>query len=274
MSEARTGEIELKRVVYGPVPSWRLGRSLGIDLISRPKICCFDCIYCQLGPTRHRTTRREEFVPTSRVLEELEALPPVEVDFVTFSGMGEPTLAANLGDAIVQVKRRLPWPVAVLTNSSLLTEPGVRAELCLADLVIAKLDAPDEELFRKVNRPARSIGFQLVLENLRRLRKEYRGRLAIQVMLCQENRNHASQIAQAIRSLRPDEVQLNTPLRPSPAPPLSEEEMRQIKQAFMGLPVVSVYEAGKVAVETLDITETAARRPPAGVSSERSNDHS
>ena len=251
-----------EKVIYGPVPSWRLGRSLGIDLLSRPKTCSFDCIYCQLGPTRHQVTWRDEFVPTSRVVCELEALPALQVDFITFSGMGEPTLAANLGDAIVQVKRRLPWPVAVLTNSSLLTEPGVRGELCLADLVVAKLDAPDEELFRKVNRPAGSIGFQLVLENLRRLRAEYRGRLAIQVMLCQENRNHASQIAEVVRALRPDEVQLNTPLRPSPTPPLSEKEMRQIKQAFMGLPVVSVYEAEKVAVETLDVTETAARRPP------------
>jgi wyosine [tRNA(Phe)-imidazoG37] synthetase (radical SAM superfamily) len=269
MGEARTGETELRRVVYGPVPSWRLGRSLGIDLLSRPKTCSFDCIYCQLGPTRHQVTWRDEFVPTSRVLCELEALPALQVDFVTFSGMGEPTLAANLGDAIVHVKRRLPWPVAVLTNSSLLTDPGVRAELCLADLVIAKLDAPDEELFRKVNRPARSIGFQLVLENLRRLREECRGRLAIQVMLCQENRNHASQIAQAIRSLRPDEVQLNTPLRPSGTPALSLAEMECVKRAFAGLPVASVYEAERVTVETLDAAETAARRPSPRIPSEQ-----
>jgi wyosine [tRNA(Phe)-imidazoG37] synthetase (radical SAM superfamily) len=134
-------------------------------------------------------------------------------------------------------------------------------------LVIAKLDAPDEELFRKVNRPARSIGFQLVLENLRRLREEYRGRLAIQVMLCQENRNHASQIAQVIRSLRPDEVQLNTPLRPSATAPLPPEEMGRIKEAFVGLAFVSVYEAKKVAVHTLDAGDTAARRPESGTPS-------
>jgi len=262
MGEARAASP--KKVVYGPVPSWRLGRSLGIDLLSRPKTCSFDCIYCQLGPTRHRTTRREEFVPTSRVVSELEALPPLEVDFVTFSGMGEPTLAANLGDAIVQVKRRLPWPVAVLTNSSLLTDPRVRAEVCLADLVVAKLDAPDAELFRKVNRPARSIGFQLVLENLRRLREEHRGRLAIQVMLCQENCNHASQIAQAIRSLRPDEVQLNTPLRPSSTPPLKPQEMIALRDAFRGLSAVSVYEVRRVTAQPLDALETAARRPGEG----------
>jgi wyosine [tRNA(Phe)-imidazoG37] synthetase (radical SAM superfamily) len=270
MGEARTGEIELKRVVYGPVPSWRLGRSLGIDLISRPKTCSFDCIYCQLGRTHHLSTAREEFIPTSRVVEELEALPHLEVDYVTFAGMGEPTLANNLGEAIVQVKRRLPWPVAVLTNSSLLAEPGVRTELAQADLVVAKLDAPNEELFRKVNRPADGIVLQSVVEGLRQFRKEYRSRLAIQVMFCHENRNHAAQIAEVVVSLCPDEVQVNTPLRPSPAVPLPPEEIKQIKEAFAGLPVVSVYEASRVVVHALDATETAARHGEANSPSEGS----
>jgi len=268
------GVPELKRVVYGPVPSWRLGRSLGIDLLSRPKTCSFDCIYCQLGPTRQRTTRREEFVSTNRVSEELEALPPVEVDFVTFSGMGEPTLASNLGEVIAKASDRFGCPVAVLTNSSLMGDPGVRAELALADLVAAKLDAPDESLFREINRPEVGTRLGLALEGLRRFREEYRGRLAIQIMFCSRNRDRAAEMASLIASLSPDEVQLNTPLRSSPTPPLSEKEMRQIKQAFMCLSVVSVYEAGKVAVETLDVAETAARRPPARVSSEGSNDHS
>jgi len=265
MGEARTGEIELKRVVYGPVPSWRLGRSLGIDLISGPKTCSFDCIYCQLGPTRRRVTSREEFVPTSRVLCELEALPALQVDFVTFSGMGEPTLAANLGEAIVRVKSRLPCPVAVLTNSSLLADLGVRAELCPADLVVAKMDAPDEDIFREINRPARSIGFRSVLAGLRQFREDYQGHLAIQVMFCRENRNCTAQILEIIRGLSPDEVQLNTPLRPSATAPLSPEDMRQMGEAFAGLPVVSVYEATKVTVHALDAAETAARRPQASV---------
>ena len=261
---------ELKKVVYGPVPSWRLGRSLGIDLLCRPKTCSFDCIYCQLGPTRHLLTEREEFIPISRVVAELDALPHLELDHVTFAGMGEPTLANNLGETIVQVSKRLPWPVAVLTNSSLLAEPGVRTELAQADLVVAKLDAPNEELFRKVNRPADRIRFQSVVEGLRQFRGEYRGRLAIQVMLCQENRNHAAQIAEVVRSLHPDEVQVNTPLRPSPTAPLPPEEMRQITEAFAGLPVVSVYEASKVVVHALDATETAARHGEADSTSEGS----
>jgi wyosine [tRNA(Phe)-imidazoG37] synthetase (radical SAM superfamily) len=261
-----------RKVIYGPVPSWRLGRSLGIDLISRPKTCSFDCIYCQLGPTRCRTTCREEFVSTSQVVSELEALPPLEVDFVTFSGMGEPTLAANLGEAIVQIKRRLRWPVAVLTNSSRLIDAGVRAELCLADLVVAKLDAADKATFREINRPANGVSFESILEGLRRFREDYRGRLAIQVMFCQQNRDHAARIAGLIAGFRPDEVQLNTPLRPSSTPPLGPKEMMTIRDALRGLPVVSVYEAKEVLAEALDAAETAARRPPARVSSEGSND--
>jgi wyosine [tRNA(Phe)-imidazoG37] synthetase (radical SAM superfamily) len=262
MGEARAASP--KKAVYGPVPSWRLGRSLGIDLISRPKTCSFDCIYCQLGPTRHRTTRREEFVPTDRVVDELEALPPLELDVVTFSGTGEPTLAANLGETIVQVKRRLRWPVAVLTNSSLLSDAGVRAELCLADVVVAKLDAPDEDLFRAINRPVSGIGFESVLEGLRQFRADYRGRLAIQVMLCRQNQDHAAPIAGLIAGLRPDEVQLNTPLRPSPTPPLTPQEMVALRDAFRGLPVVSVYEARRVTARPVDAVETAARRPSEG----------
>ena len=257
------GAPELKRVVYGPVPSWRLGRSLGIDLISRPKTCSFDCIYCQLGPTRRWTTRREEFVPTSRILEELEALPPVEVDFVTFSGMGEPTLAVNLGEVMVGIGDYLDCRLAVLTNSSLMGDPRVREELAMADVVVAKLDAPDEELFQEINRPEVGIRLELVLEGLRRFREEYRGRLAIQIMFCSRNRDRAAEMASLIASLSPDEVQLNTPLRPSAAPALSPAELKDIAHAFAGPSVVMVYEAKKVAVMALDAGETAARRPEA-----------
>lgn len=260
---AEHGPGELKKVIYGPVPSWRLGRSLGIDLISGPKTCSFDCIYCQLGPTRHKCTQRAEFVATERVVRELESLPEVEADFVTFSGTGEPTLASNLGEAIAEAGDRFQSPVAVLTNSSLIADPEVRSELALADLVVAKLDASDEESFREVNRPANGIRFQSVLTGLRQFRDDYAGRLAVQVMFCKQNRDRAGEIAAAIRDLRPDEVQLNTPLRPSPTPPLSPQQMREIGQAFVGLPTVSVYEASEVTVDTLDAAETAARRPHA-----------
>jgi wyosine [tRNA(Phe)-imidazoG37] synthetase (radical SAM superfamily) len=133
--------------------------------------------------------------------------------------------------------------------------------LALADLVVAKLDAPDEDLFRDINRPADGIRLVSLLDGLRRFREEYRGRLAIQVMFCEPNRDRAADIAAAVRELRPDEVQLNTPLRPSPTPPLSPQEMQEIGRAFVGLPAVSVYDARQVAVDVLHATETAARRP-------------
>ena len=147
-------------IVYGPVPSWRLGRSLGIDLVSaQGKTCTFDCVYCQLGRTTCSTDQRQVFVETEQLQAELATLPPIEIDYVTFSGTGEPTLAANLCEALRLVGE---WsaprglPTAVLTNASLLSRPDVRRDLAHADLVVAKLDAPNEALFQVINRPSRA----------------------------------------------------------------------------------------------------------------------
>ncbi|UCH34958.1 MAG: radical SAM protein [Armatimonadota bacterium] len=252
---------ELKKVVYGPVPSWRLGRSLGIDLLSRAKTCSFDCIYCQLGPTRQKTVQRSEFVATTRVLEELTPLPSLKIDYVTFSGTGEPTLASNLGEAIVEAGNQIGVPAAVLTNSSLITDPQVRGELALADFVVAKLDAPDEGMFHIINRPADDVRFEAVLDGLRRFRQEYQGRLAIQVMFCPENRECAGDIAALLSGLKPDEVQINTPLRPCPVTPLPAAELAEVARAFAGTNVVTVYESRRPAVRALDASETARRRP-------------
>ena len=252
----------LKSIIYGPVPSWRLGRSLGVDMVSQQaKTCSFDCVYCQLGPTRIRSTERREFVPLDRVIAELDALPQLEVDTVTFSGTAEPTLAANLGEAIRAVKERLCTPVAVLTNSSMMPDAQVRRELALADVVVAKLDAPTEALLQEVNRPAPGITLTRIVEALRLLRQEYHGRLALQMMFFDANENCAEALAALARELMPDEVQVNTPLRPCAVQPLSPEAIGQIHQAFGGLRVVSVYEARRPKVDPLDIQETAARRP-------------
>jgi wyosine [tRNA(Phe)-imidazoG37] synthetase (radical SAM superfamily) len=255
----------LSSVIYGPVPSWRLGRSLGVDMVSQPeKTCSFNCVYCQLGPTRHHTAQRREFVPVARLVAELEALPPLEVDTVTFSGTGEPTLAGNLGEAIAAVKERLPAPVAVLTNASLLPDPEVRADLARADTVAAKLDAPTEALLQEVNRPVPGITLAGIVAALRLFRQEYRGRLALQVMFIEANESAAETLAALARQIAPDEVQVNTPLRPCPVPPLPPEAIRRLQQAFTGLRVVSVYEARRPEVEALDVHETAARRPESG----------
>ena len=248
-------------IIYGPVPSWRFGRSLGVDPIcSREKICSFDCVYCQLGKTGTLTTERKEYVPYSQMCEQLESADKGTTDVITFSGTGEPTLNTSLGKMILFAKK-FGFPVVVLTNSSFLHLPEVRAALLNADIVSAKLDVPSESLFREINRPAPGIHFDSVLEGLRAFRKEFGGKLALQMMFIDANKGAAPEMAELARSLEPDEVQLDTPLRPSPAPPLSPEEMGKIEKHFQGLPFISVYKKEKPSVLPLDAEETGMRRP-------------
>lgn len=253
---------EIRRVIYGPVASWRLGRSLGVDLVSRAeKTCSFDCAYCQLGRTQHHTAERREFVPIVRLSEELAQLPPLELEYVTFSGTAEPTLAANLGEAIATVKEHLAVPVAVLTNSSLMPSPQVRRDLAQADEVVAKLDAPTEELLGRVNRPVLGITLARILKALHLFRDEYQGRLALQMMFYRANRDEAEALAALARELKPDEIEVNTPLRPCAVEPLPPDALAEIMTAFKGLNAVSVYEAERPEVRPLDIEETLQRRP-------------
>jgi wyosine [tRNA(Phe)-imidazoG37] synthetase (radical SAM superfamily) len=253
---------QMRSIVYGPVPSWRLGRSLGVDLLSAEgKTCSFDCIYCQLGRTVHPLTDRAEFVSLDALARELQAAGSVSADHVTFSGMGEPTLAANLGQAIQLAKSVLALPVAILTNSSLMTRADVRQDLGLADVVVAKLDAPNERLFRRINRPVVDCRLEEVFRGISLFRAGYEGRLALQMMFVEANKGFAAEMAAIARQLSPDEVQINTPLRPCPVTPLTEEEIAAIREEFRGLPVVSVYEAARPAVTPLDVSETLRRRP-------------
>lgn len=251
-----------QRVVYGPVPSWRLGRSLGVDMVSQAeKTCSFDCAYCQLGQTKRHTATRREFVSVSRLASELAELPPLELDYVTFSGTAEPTLAANLGEAIAAVKAQLATPVAVLTNSSFMENADVRLALARADEVVAKLDAPTEALLSAVNRPVAGITLERIVHGLHAFRDEYAGRFALQIMCYQANRGEGEALAALARELHPDEVQLNTPLRPCAVNPLAPETLARIKQSFADLHAVSVYEAARPAVKPLDAAETRRRRP-------------
>jgi len=253
-------------IIYGPVPSWRLGRSLGIDLLNVPgKVCTFNCIYCQLGDIAGSVLEPREFVNLQQLRGEMEALGPVDAEYATFSGTGEPTLAANLGEAIELARSELALPVAVLTNSSLIFRPEIRERLARADVVVAKLDAADEELFSLINRPAPGLRFDQIVEGLRLFRAEYRGRLALQIMFVRVNEGHAGDVAALACTISPDEVQINTPLRPSKAKPLSPETIADIRAQFTGLPnLVTVYEAPPCDVTPLDSAETLRRRPGPG----------
>jgi wyosine [tRNA(Phe)-imidazoG37] synthetase (radical SAM superfamily) len=221
------------KYIYGPVPSWRLGSSLGIDLLSQEeKICNFDCVYCQLGPTIKYTVERKIYVPIEKVIEELEALPNTSLDYITFSGRGESTLAANLGEAIKAVKLIRKEPIAVLTNGSLMGEDEIRKELGLVDFVIVKLDAYSPESLQEINNPHQDIEFANVLEGIKEFRKSYQGKLALQIMFIDKNKDNIQKLIYLTNYVKPDEVQINTPLRPCNIKSLPKEEILKIKETF------------------------------------------
>ena len=159
--------LELKTetpAVYGPVDSWRVGRSLGVDVLCVDSVCSFRCVYCQLGRINVHTCERRVYVPTERVLADLHRSDWRGADAVTLSGSGEPTLAANLGEVVCAVKWLTGKPVVVLTNSAHLSDAEVRRDLARADSVFCKLDAADEETFRRVNRAAAPVTLAATVE--------------------------------------------------------------------------------------------------------------
>src|SRR5687768_1928652 len=202
--------------VYGPVESWRVGRSLGVDLLCVDSVCSFRCVYCQLGRINVHTSERRVYVTPERVLEDLRASDWRAADVITHSVSRGPTPAANLRDRVAGSKRLTGKPVLVRTNSARLTDARVRRELKEADAVFCKLDAADEETFRRVNRPAAGLTLRRTFEGIRRLRAGYAGRLCVQLMLTPLNCRRADDFAQMLRCLRPDEVQLNSPRRAVP----------------------------------------------------------
>ncbi len=249
------------RYIYGPVPSWRLGRSLGIDPVSKGrKVCSYDCIYCQVGKTGLLTDERHHFIDCEDIIKELNSLPPLTIDTVTFSGAGEPTLAANLGEMIRAVKQTRKEKVAVITNSSLLPRKDVQEDLSSADLVVAKLDAPTQDVFSSVNAPFKTVKLADIISGLKSFRNVYQGKLALQIMFIGENKACAEDIAQIVKSIRPDEVQINTPLRPCRVNPLSEAELDRVGIYFRGVSTVFVYKAEKKTVAPLSDGDTLKRR--------------
>jgi len=249
------------RPVYGPVPSWRLGRSLGLDPICRMgKVCSFDCLYCQQGRTKVRTRSRRVYVRPSLMARELALSDKSGCDAITFSGTGEPTLNSSLG-AMIEDARGYQRPVAVLTNSSLISDPGVRTDLSKADTLCLKLDAPDQDSFRAINRPVRGIRLDDIIEGIKAFRRRFRGKMAIQTMFIAQNSHLSEELASLSRELRPDEVQLDTPLRRSAVRPLSRTAMERIEDSYSGLRWISVYRAKMPEAEPLDVCQTRIRRP-------------
>ncbi len=211
-------EVDVKfNSVYGPVKSWRYGRSLGIDPIGPVSTCSFNCVYCQLGEIVDKTSERRIFIPTAQILEDLQPFAPWDVDIVTLSGSGEPTLAANLGEIITEIKALTHCPVLVLTNATLLNDDQVCQELALADKVSVKIDGVSPDRMRGVDRPVAGIELPDILAGIKKFSLMYGGELGIQTMLLNPwNKEDREEYIRLVQAIAPTEIQLNTPTRPKP----------------------------------------------------------
>jgi wyosine [tRNA(Phe)-imidazoG37] synthetase (radical SAM superfamily) len=225
--------------IYGPVPSRRLGFSLGIDIIPY-KTCSLDCIYCQLGSTKQKTVQRKKYFSERTILEQIKQIlnSDQKVDYITFSGSGEPTLNSSLGNLIKKIREITSIPVAVLTNGTLLTKKPVRKALLQADLVVPSLDAATQDVFERINRPHPSLHIQDIIEGLKEFRQEFQGSIWLEILLVKgvnDSPSHIQKLKQATKQINPDRIQLNTVVRPPAedfAQPLSFAELQKIQKIF------------------------------------------
>jgi len=206
--------------VFGPVPSRRLGQSLGIDPVPL-KTCNWNCVYCQLGRSTPLITKRAEYVPVQDVMEQLKKAlqmqKPDEIDWITFVGSGETTLHAGIGDMIRKVKTLTDIPVAVITNGSLLYLSEVRDELLPADAVLPSIDAGSAGLYRKINRPHPHLEYETFINGLVDFRQQYHGKLWIEVMLVKglnDSIQALQELNEKLLQVKPDEIHLLLPTRP------------------------------------------------------------
>jgi len=231
-----------RKYIFGPVPSRRLGRSLGVDLVPY-KTCTFDCIYCDLGRTTHKTITRQSYVPAEQIQGELELYLSVldkRSDFITLSGSGEPTLNINIREIIRRIKEITSTPIAVLTNSSLLLLDEVRKDLSEADVVLPSLDAITPSLFEYINRPHPSLRIEEIISGLIQFRKQYRGQIWLEILFCRgvnDGKDEIENLKEVIDKIEPDRIQLNTTVRPPAeefAYPLTLGQLEEIRERLGG----------------------------------------
>ncbi len=239
--------------IFGPVNSRRLGRSLGVDLVPS-KACCFNCVYCECGATTIDLDERKEFFPVGEVIRELDDYlsESPEIDFITFSGSGEPTLSLSIGIVIRHLKERFPgYRIAVLTNGSLLCNEEVRQELLPADVILPTLSSSNEETFIRIHRPSGEITARRIIAGIRQFRTEYPGQIWLEVFIIPGLNTSPGELAglkEVIEQIRPDRVQINTLDRPGPeawVKPATLDELEKIKREIAAgsagsLPVVEI----------------------------------
>jgi wyosine [tRNA(Phe)-imidazoG37] synthetase (radical SAM superfamily) len=226
--------------IFGPVPSRRLGLSLGVDVLPY-KTCSFNCVYCECGATTDLTCERREFYPLEEIMDELNGrLSQMEdkPDVITLSGSGEPTLYRPLGELITAVKRSSGIPVAVITNSSLLSLPDLREELMSADIILPSLDSAIEESYLRINRPHERCTLERTIEGLERFLAEYRGKVLFEILLIEgynTDEPNLSALRQTLERLRVDSIQLNSAVRPGTEKeiePLDDGALERIRRFF------------------------------------------
>jgi wyosine [tRNA(Phe)-imidazoG37] synthetase (radical SAM superfamily) len=230
------------KYIFGPVPSRRLGRSLGVDLVPY-KTCTFDCIYCDLGRTTHKTVSRQSYVPPEEIQRELELTLSVlekKPDYITLSGSGEPILNTRIGDIIQRIKQITSTPIAVLTNSSLLSLEELGRDLLEADVILPSLDAITPALFEYINRPHPSLRVEEIISGLIQFRRRYRGQIWLEILFCRgvnDGKEEIEKLKEVIERIEPDRIQLNTPVRP-PAEdfvfPLTLAQLEEIRKRLGG----------------------------------------
>ena len=236
------------KYLFGPVPSRRLGISLGVDLVPH-KVCSLNCVYCEVGRTTNLTIERKEYIPLQDILDELKHYldKGPKLDYITFSGAGEPLLHNGIGKVISFIKDNYPqYKLAILTNSTLLFDEQVRVEIMKIDLLLPSLDAVSDEVFRKLNRPNPKLNNKRIIEGLIQFRKDFTGIIWLEIFIVpglNDTQEELTSLKKTIESIAPDQVQLNTLDRPgteSWIAPVSQNRMEEIAEFLKPLPVMII----------------------------------
>lgn len=224
------------KYLFGPVPSRRLGMSLGVDLVPK-KVCSLDCVYCEVGKTTKLTLDRKEYIKTEKIKEEIihyfDTNP--DPDYITFSGSGEPTLNVGIDEIIQFIKQHKPKiPIALLTNGTLFFYKVVRNSIKNVDVILPSLDAASEKVFQKINRPHKNLSIGNYIQGLIDLRKEFKGKIWLEIFILpgyNDNKDELLELKKAILKINPDIIQLNTLDRPGTVPNLrsaTREELQRV----------------------------------------------
>ena len=249
--------------VFGPVPSRRLGISLGVDLVT-PKICNMNCVFCECGATKKLTLKRERFKNPEEIKEEIgKVLENITPDYITFSGSGEPTLSKDIGEIISWIKKHTNVKVCVITNGLLLNDGKVIEEIKEADLIIPTLNSIDNMIFKKINRPSAEVDVSQLMGGLRNLSEKYLGNIFIETFIIEglnDSDEHTEKMAKFLKNLKFTKLQLNSLDRAGTekwVKPASEKTLKNIKKKYeeLGITNVEIVSKMKAVEKKLEVNE-------------------